>query len=58
MGISNYSNRFDPFSIIFLFLFLFLSILYPYKIKDYSSFVDWRTIIALTGLLIITTWIY
>ncbi len=39
----------------FLFLLILLSLLYPYKIKDYPAFVDWRTIIALAGLLIITT---
>ena len=40
---------------IFLLLFAILVILYPYKIVNYSSYIDWRTIIALTGLLIITT---
>jgi len=40
---------------IFLFLLAIVAILYPYEIINYPSFVDWRTIIALTGLLIITT---
>jgi len=40
---------------IFLFLLATVAILYPYEIINYPSFVDWRTIIALTGLLIITT---
>jgi len=40
---------------IFLFLLAIVSILYPSKIISYPSFVDWKTIIALTGLLIITT---
>jgi len=40
---------------IFLFLLAIVAILYPYEIVNYPSFVDWRTIIALTGLLIITT---
>lgn len=40
---------------IFLFLLAIVAISYPYKIINYPSFVDWRTIIALTGLLIITT---
>jgi len=39
----------------FLFLLILLSLLYPYKIKNYPAFVDWRTIIALAGLLIIAT---
>lgn len=40
---------------IFLFLLSIVAILYPYEIINYPSFVDWRTIIALTELLIITT---
>lgn len=40
---------------IFLFLLVIVAVLYPDKIINYPSFVDWRTIIALTGLLIITT---
>jgi len=40
---------------IFLFLLAIVFILYPSKIISYPSFVDWKTIIALTGLLIITT---
>jgi len=40
---------------VFLFLFIILSVLHPYEIASYPSFVDWKTIIALTGLLIITT---
>ncbi|HEC88806.1 MAG TPA: citrate transporter [Thermoplasmata archaeon] len=40
---------------IFLLLLIVLAGLYPSKIINYPSFVDWNTIIALTGLLIITT---
>ena len=40
---------------VFLFLFIILSVLHPYEIASYPSFVDWKTIITLTGLLIITT---
>ncbi|HIP49338.1 MAG TPA: hypothetical protein EYG92_10295 [Lutibacter sp.] len=40
---------------IFLSLLAIVTILHPYEIISYPSFVDWRTIIALTGLLIITT---
>ncbi|HEC77022.1 MAG TPA: citrate transporter [Thermoplasmatales archaeon] len=39
----------------FLLLLVVLAGLYPSKIINYPSFVDWNTIIALTGLLIITT---
>ncbi|GAB6188544.1 anion transporter [Marinitoga arctica] len=40
---------------IFLFLLLILSILYPQKMTNYIYFVDWKTIIILTGLIIITS---
>jgi len=40
---------------VFLFLLAVLAVLYPYEITNYTSFVDWRTITALTGLFIITT---
>ena len=39
---------------VFLFLLIILAILFPYEITSYPSFVDWETIIGLTGLLIIT----
>ena len=39
----------------FLFLLILLSFIYPYKIGNYPYFVDWKTITALAGLLIITT---
>ena len=39
----------------FLLLLVILTILYPGEIKNYPSFIDWQTIKALTGLLIITT---
>ena len=39
---------------VFLFLLIILAILHPYEITSYPSFVDWETIIGLTGLLIIT----
>ncbi|OQX52036.1 MAG: hypothetical protein B5M53_09600 [Candidatus Cloacimonas sp. 4484_209] len=45
----------EAFLSISLFLLVILAISYPYKITNYPSFVDWRTIIALTGLLVITT---
>jgi len=40
---------------IFLSLLAIVTILHPYEIISYPSFVDWRTIIALTGLLVTTT---
>ena len=39
----------------FLILLLVLMMLYPSKITQYPYFVDWRTIIALAGLLITVT---
>ncbi len=39
----------------FVVLLIILSVLYPNQIVNYPNFVDWRTIIALTGLLIIST---
>ena len=38
-----------------LVLLVILAILYPREIPNYHHFVDWRTIIDLTGLLILTT---
>ncbi len=40
---------------IFLVLLLILSLAYPSHIPRYPSFIDWNTVIALTGLLLITT---
>ncbi|MCD6446337.1 DUF1646 family protein, partial [Candidatus Bathyarchaeota archaeon] len=40
---------------IFLFLLAVLAILYPHEITKFPSFVAWKTIMALMGLLIITT---
>ncbi len=40
---------------IFVILLIILSIVYHHQIINYPYFIDWRTIIALTGLLIITT---
>jgi len=40
---------------IFLFMLAIVALLYPHEIINCYSFVDWRTIIALTGLLIVTT---
>ncbi|MHA2002447.1 MAG: SLC13 family permease [Promethearchaeota archaeon] len=40
---------------VFFFVLVILAIIYPYQIINYPSFVDWRTIITLTGLLIITS---
>lgn len=40
---------------IFIILLIILSIIFPDQIINYPNFVDWRTIIALIGLLIITT---
>jgi len=45
----------EPFLSLFLFLLVVLTILHPQEIRHYPDFVDWHTIIALTGLLIITT---
>jgi|Deesub1362A_J573_1020465.scaffolds.fasta_scaffold00039_143 Na+/H+ antiporter NhaD/arsenite permease-like protein len=39
----------------FVFLMIVLSVLYPQNIRDYHTFVDWRTLAVLTGLLVITT---
>ncbi len=39
----------------FIFLSILLSIIYPYKIKDFDKFIDWKTISVLFGLLLITT---
>jgi len=39
----------------FLLLLFILTVLYPSEIVNYPQYVDWRTIIAFTGLLIITT---
>ena len=39
----------------FFFIFVLLSALYSREIVRYSDFVDWQTIVALAGLLIITT---
>ncbi len=41
--------------ILFSLLLIFLAIIYPEKITDYPSYIDWDTIVALTGLLIIAT---
>ncbi len=41
--------------LIFLFLLVVLSISYPEEIFSYPLFVDWKTIIAFAGLLIIAT---
>ena len=40
---------------IFLFLLAIFTILDPFEITNYPSFVDWRTITTLVGLLMITT---
>ena len=40
---------------IFAFFLFVLAILYPNQIINYPHFIDWQTIIALTGLLVITT---
>jgi len=44
----------EPMLLFFLLLLLFLALLFPEYITYYSEFVDWRTIIALSGLLIVT----
>ncbi len=54
MKIANFFKN-DFILLIFFILLIILSIFYPHQIPDYPYFVDWRTIIALTGLLIITT---
>ncbi len=41
--------------LLFFFIFVLLSALYSREIVRYSDFVDWQTIAALAGLLIITT---
>jgi Na+/H+ antiporter NhaD/arsenite permease-like protein len=41
--------------ILFILLLVLLAIIYPEKITEYPSYVDWDTIVALTGLLIIAT---
>ena len=47
-------NR-EPFLSTLLILLAILSILYPHEVVGCPFFVDWMTIVALTGLLIITT---
>ncbi len=44
----------EPLLLFFLLLLLFLALLFPEYITHYGEFVDWRTIIALSGLLIVT----
>ncbi len=46
-------KEFFLFSLIVLTLFL--TLFHINEIKNYPGFIDWRTVIALTGLLIITT---
>ncbi len=55
MVILNWLIKREPFLTILLILIVILTILYPYEIPNYPFFVAWKTIIALTGLLIITT---
>ncbi len=55
MKILNWLIKKEPFLTAMLILIGILAIVYPHKIVNYPSFVDWKTIIALTGLLIITT---
>ena len=43
------------FLLIFVTLTLILSILYPSEVTHYPKYVDWETILALTGLLVVTT---
>jgi len=38
-----------------IILLITLSILIPHRAKEYLSFIDWRTIAALTGLLVVAT---
>ncbi len=45
----------ESFLTLLLILLGILAVLYPAEIKSYPSFIDWQTILALTGLLIITT---
>lgn len=52
--ILNFFEREYAFSFV-IFLFIALSIFYPTEIIHYPEFVDWQTIFALMGLLIITT---
>ncbi len=44
----------EPVFMLFLFILIILSAIYPDKVVNYPSFVDWRTIVALTGLVVIT----
>ena len=44
----------EPVFLLFLFILIILSAIYPDKVVNYPSFVDWRTIVALTGLVVIT----
>ncbi len=45
----------EPVLFILILLLLILSIMYPHQIRHYPYFIDWNTIVAITGLLIITT---
>ncbi|KAA0011030.1 MAG: DUF1646 domain-containing protein [Thermoplasmata archaeon] len=39
----------------FFSYFILLTIVYPEKVKEYPYFVDWKTILTLAGLLVIST---
>ncbi len=39
----------------FVILTIVLSILYPSEVEKFPTYVDWRTIVALVGLLVVTT---
>ncbi len=40
---------------IFFFILVILALIYPSTVPEYPHFVDWKTIVILSGLLIITT---
>ena len=56
-GIFQFTFRFfknEPLLFLFLLLLIFLSVSYPKFIADYISFVEWRTILALAALFLVT----
>ncbi len=44
----------EPVLFVFLVLFIVLFILFPYKVKKYPMYIDYKTVFSLAGLLIIT----
>ncbi len=45
----------NPVYAIFSALLIILAALFPYYVKDYPEFINWKTIITIAGLIVITT---